>query len=157
MEGVGDSFQPPELNPVAGLRLPRSRKDWEAAHAYFHAYPPLPPHITDLDGATAQFQHSIYHYFQSTFGEQKPKQASGPPATNAAVRAIRRQLKELKVNNAPVDVLKRMSANLRHTLKAKLINNNNNSNYFNRAASFSYKSNPWKYMNEIKKIALFRK
>jgi len=37
------------IDPVQGLRLPRSEAAWKEAHAYFLAYPPLPAVLINID------------------------------------------------------------------------------------------------------------
>jgi len=49
----------PSLQPVKGLRLPRSKEAWKEAHSYFLAYPPLASSFVDLDTSAAAFQEAI--------------------------------------------------------------------------------------------------
>ena len=58
-----------------GLKLPKTKSDWQEANAYFHslfAYE-LTGTITDLDSFVPHAQDSVYQYFADTCGTIPPE------------------------------------------------------------------------------------
>jgi len=97
------------LQPVPGLRLPRSKEAWAEAQAFFLEYPPLLAVLNDLDRCAADFQCNIYDYFQTTFGLHRPKSPETAAIGNSALLGIRKQLRSLKAAGAPADNIERAS------------------------------------------------
>ena len=62
-----------QCSVLPGLKLPRSKALWEEANAYFHANPPLPASIENIDECVYKFQSSIYECFRSSSGFVKQK------------------------------------------------------------------------------------
>src|SRR6266516_7198995 len=59
------------LQPLAGIYLPRTVKQWEKMNSYFHCsslFRFAAGKITDLDRATAEFNSAIYGYLRDRHG-----------------------------------------------------------------------------------------
>ena len=55
---------PQKIDVKAGIKLPKTIEEWNAANEYFKATINLSAEITDLNGEVDLFQESIYNYFR---------------------------------------------------------------------------------------------
>ncbi|ESO11080.1 hypothetical protein HELRODRAFT_167611 [Helobdella robusta] len=58
----------PSARPLPGIKLPRTRRDWEEANAYFHAELNSWGDVDDIDKLAYQFNNLIYKYFEKSHG-----------------------------------------------------------------------------------------
>ena len=90
-----------------GLKLPKSKSDWQEANAYFHslfAYE-LTGTITDLDSFVPRAQDSVYQYFADTCGTIPPEADKDFVLRYAdySIKALKRALRSLKSDKQQSD------------------------------------------------------
>ena len=105
---------PPNLNTLPCLKLPRTQQDWALANTYLSLnIPPPPPTTTQpsvIDMYIENFQASIYNYFHDNYGVHSPDNKTLPEDNdNRLKRKLRKQLQDLKLSNAPAELIKSIS------------------------------------------------
>ena len=56
---------------LKGLKLPRSKEEWDSVNTHFKNNMAIQNDINDIDETAQQFQSSIYEYFLENFGSHE--------------------------------------------------------------------------------------
>ena len=56
---------------LKGLKLPRSKEEWDSGNTHFKNNMAIQNDINDIDETAQQFQSSIYEYFFENFGSHE--------------------------------------------------------------------------------------
>ncbi|ESO05416.1 hypothetical protein HELRODRAFT_171815 [Helobdella robusta] len=101
---------------LPGIKLPKTKQQWEEANAYFHHKLNDLNNIEDIDSYALLLQNTIYQYFADTYGILKPKEST-VVNVNADHRKLKKKLKNLKIlgqnDNSFIDEIKCLSKLIR--------------------------------------------
>ena len=109
-------------DPIAtksGIKLPRSKQQWEEANLYFKLHIDSTENITDIHGTTRYIQEMIYNYFAINYGVIKSSSNSdfSEKYKNHLTKALKRALAKLKGSHLNTQEIIFVSKLLRQKLK----------------------------------------
>jgi len=122
-----------------------SQRGWvKGSSCLLPSTPPLPDSLTSLDECAAVFQKNIYEYFKTSCGlhkTQTQRKACGARSGggNSINQALRKRLRGMKKEGAPLPQIQSVSAMFRRSLAGTT------KRLLDRRNFFEYRHNPWDF------------